>query len=130
MYHRMEGMAVNYIHHPPIHGPTISNVTTDVYPFDNLPWVTSHLDPKFVIMEAGRKLAEMNSYRLKWGNPLFEEWFNKHRVLRPLLLLYEAWSAPIPSDACQDPGFTFPLWLRYKRHSPCCRCGSCPNFTP
>ncbi|KAF5326676.1 hypothetical protein D9619_004008 [Psilocybe cf. subviscida] len=109
MYIRMEGMALTYIRHPPIRRPKVSDVTVDVYPFNNLPWVTSHLDPKFVIMEAGRKLGKIGSYDLKWGNPLAKKWFDGRPVLRPLLLLYEAWSAPMPSEADQDFGFSPPV---------------------
>lgn len=101
----MEGMSLYHVRHPPIHRPTLSDFTFDVYPFDNLPWVTSHLDPKFVIMEAGRKLDLMDGgWRLKFHGA-YQEFFNSHPSLRRLLLLYEAWSAPIPPDAFKDPGF-------------------------
>ncbi|KAF5327342.1 hypothetical protein D9619_004190 [Psilocybe cf. subviscida] len=109
MYMRMEGMTLTHIQHPVMRRPKLSDVTVDVHPFDNLPWVTSHLDPKFVIMEAGRKLDKVGSSDLKWGNALFKEWFNGLPVLRPLLLLYEAWSAPMPSEAAQDFGFSPPV---------------------
>ncbi|KAF5327338.1 hypothetical protein D9619_003977 [Psilocybe cf. subviscida] len=103
MYQRMKGIVLT---HQAGAGrlPKLCDVTVDVHPFNNLPWVTSHLDPKYVIMEAGRKLKMMDTGTLKWGIS-FDRWFDHQPILRRLLLLYEAWSNAIPAEAYQDPGF-------------------------
>lgn len=105
MDQRMEGMALYHVVHPPIHRAVFSDYTFAAYPLEDLPWVTSHLDPKLVIAEAGRKLSLMDSFELKQWSGIHKDFFNSHPSLRRLLLLYEAWSSPIPADAYKDPGF-------------------------
>lgn len=104
MYCRMRGIALTHqettewLSEP-------SDVTVHVHPFTNLPWVASHLDPKYVIMEAGRRLKLMDTGDLKWNSTAFDKWFYHQPILRRILLLYEAWTGAIPIEAYQDPGF-------------------------
>ncbi|KAF5326680.1 hypothetical protein D9619_003968 [Psilocybe cf. subviscida] len=74
--------------------PKPSDFSVHLHPFNTLPWAESHLDPKFVIMEAGRKLMLVPPYEM-----LKEEWFTSRPALQKILMIFEAWRAPIPSVA-------------------------------
>lgn len=74
--------------------PNPSDFSVHLHPFNNLPWVTSHLDPKFVIMDAGRKLM-LIPFCLMFK----QEWFTSRPALLKVLRIFKAWRAPIPSVA-------------------------------
>lgn len=75
-----------------------SDVTIYIYPFNTLPTFFSHVHPKFVIFEAGRKLNFLTPVAV---NDLEID----HPILCKILKLYGAWSAPLPSNAQNDNSF-------------------------
>ncbi|GJJ05914.1 hypothetical protein Clacol_000101 [Clathrus columnatus] len=72
---------------------------TYVYPFADLPQFQSHLHPKFVILEAGRKLhATPNSTGIVVGYP----------ILTKVMQLYSAWTSALPPEAKDDERYDRP----------------------
>lgn len=74
------------------------------YPFKTLPLLESHLHPKFVIFEGGRKLESL-SLVLKG-----QETFNDFPTLTALTELYNAWKAsPTAEEQEQDSSYNVPV---------------------
>ncbi|GJJ11573.1 hypothetical protein Clacol_005808 [Clathrus columnatus] len=83
---------------PPGVAITREDVTTHVYPFDTLPILKSHLSPKFVILEAGRKLSLLNT-----ASNL--EITTRYPILLKVTQIVQAWTSPRPSDAMNNPSY-------------------------
>jgi hypothetical protein len=72
--------------------------TTYTYPFDDMPVFKSHLHPKFAILEAGRKLNEID----------FVTSIQKSKdypILTKVAEIYSAWTRPRPDQAMNDPSY-------------------------
>ncbi|GJJ05925.1 hypothetical protein Clacol_000112 [Clathrus columnatus] len=74
--------------------PASTDFTTHIYPYGNMPLLQSHIHPKFVILEAGRKItanlaAVTNS-------------LNTYPILWRLVEIYGAWTRAPPSGARDD----------------------------
>jgi hypothetical protein len=74
---------------------------THVYPYPSFPLLTSHLHPKFAIVEAGRKLATSASTYLP-------QLIVDYPILSSILILYVAWTRDPPPAAGQDSSFSVP----------------------
>ena len=69
------------------------------FPFDTFPLLQSHLHPKFVIFDAGRKLATLR------GDSL-QDLYTEFPSLRDILPLYRGWILPPPPEHLHDPTYT------------------------
>ncbi|GJJ06489.1 hypothetical protein Clacol_000681 [Clathrus columnatus] len=74
--------------------PAASDFTTHVYPFNDMPLLQSHVHPRFVILEAGRKLAI--------NIDLLPDLSNTYPDLRRIAQIYTAWTRVPPSGAKDD----------------------------
>lgn len=78
------------------------NFSIHSYPFDTLPLLESHLQPKFVIYNAGEKLAVL-------GHRLYDKLIDSFPGLSSsfslILSLYAAWTLPPPDDAGEDSSY-------------------------
>jgi len=75
--------------------------TTHTYPFATLPLMTSHLHPKFVILEAGRKLETLETNNVA-------ELIGNYPSLGDVVVLYGAWTRAVPSNAMVDRTYNNP----------------------
>ncbi|GJJ05926.1 hypothetical protein Clacol_000113 [Clathrus columnatus] len=75
-------------------GPT--DFITHVFPFVNLPLFQSHLHPRFVILEAGRKMVT---------EPQTQNAITAHPILAKVLQLYLAWTCAPPPEAKIDESY-------------------------
>ena len=67
------------------------------YPFDTLPKIQTHLHPKFVIFDAGKKWKKAEGFSLE---PQFK---HLETSLETIEGLYDAWIRPLPkSKATND----------------------------
>jgi hypothetical protein len=78
-------------------------VTVHNYPYDTLPRLKSHLHPKFVIFNAGKKLERM----LTCPTNLIML-FHDYPALRKIQALYDAWIAPIPGNSINCTSYNDP----------------------
>jgi hypothetical protein len=78
------------------------------YPYDTLPRLISHLQPRFAIFNAGSKLNKL----MEGGstNPEFTKVLDNHPDidLNMVIMLYDAWIRPIPYFAVKDESYVEP----------------------
>lgn len=75
------------------------------YPYDTLPRLISHLQPKFVIFDAGSKLSTL--LKKGFSNPELQKVVHNHPDidLNAIITLYDAWTRPIPDLALKDESY-------------------------
>jgi len=73
------------------------------YPFDTLPLLESHLQPKFVIFDAGQKLAESEQNEIQNLVDVFPS-----LQFSSIMALYSAWIRPPPAKAKEDLTYNVP----------------------
>jgi len=66
------------------------------HPFQSLPLLRSHIHPSFTILKAGRKLNACTGAEV-------DELRQNYPILHKVLSIYDAWTAPVPEDAEDDP---------------------------
>jgi hypothetical protein len=76
-------------------------ITIHEYPFDKIPLLKSHLQPKFVIYNAGKKLAGLK-------NALLKKVIKDYPSTASMLSLYEAWMREPADDREEDPSYNLP----------------------
>ena len=76
--------------------PDPSDFTIHFPPYHDMPLLTSHLHPRFVILEAGRKLSQ------ETGTDAVETLVARYPILRKIIEVYKAWTAERPADAMDD----------------------------
>lgn len=74
---------------------------THTYPFTTLPLMTSHLHPKFAILEAGRKLETLETNNVA-------ELIGSYPSLGDVVVLYGAWTRAVPGNAMADRTYNNP----------------------
>ncbi|KAF8637448.1 hypothetical protein AX17_002813 [Amanita inopinata Kibby_2008] len=72
-----------------------NDFSTYTYPFDGFP---SHLHPRFVILEAGRRLNLFDAAALLLT-------VTRHPILTQVLQIYSAWTRDRPPTAMDDPSY-------------------------
>ncbi|KIJ23997.1 hypothetical protein M422DRAFT_56591 [Sphaerobolus stellatus SS14] len=78
-----------------------NDFVTYIHPFNAMPKLTSHLHPKFAILEAGRKLGVI-------APPFLLEVVAEYPILQKALVIYAAWTCQCPADAQNDPSYNPP----------------------
>lgn len=94
---QMDEIALHRQADPSGRRPTSNDFATYVYPFSNLPLLRSHIHPKYVILEMGRKL--------KVSYPTLNSLVESYPILTRILNIYTAWVTKLPSHAFQDKSF-------------------------
>jgi len=74
-----------------------------VYPFDSLPLLESHIHPKYVIFDAGSKLADSEQNLIQKLVDVFPS-----LQFSSIMALYSAWIRPPPAKAQEDPLYNVP----------------------
>ena len=83
-------------------------LTTHTYPYNTLPLLKSHLHPQFVIFNAGSKLSKLMGGKSTL-NELQKVSENHPDVdLNTVIMLYDAWTRPIPEDAVETVSYIDP----------------------
>lgn len=72
------------------------------HPFETLPLLKSHLHPKFVIFDAGRKLASLEG-------AAFHKLTADFPILNVVLSLYKGWIRKLPQSHVNDPSYAPPV---------------------
>src|SRR6266446_1051834 len=70
------------------------------HPFETLPPLKSHLHPKFVIFNCGRKLGTLSS-------PLYDKIMKDFPIFDDIDFVYRAWAAP--PEYTDDPTYSAPV---------------------
>jgi len=76
-------------------------ITIHEYPFGKIPLLESHLQPNFVIYNAGKKLAGLKNASLK-------KVIKDYPSTASILSLYEAWMREPADDREDDPSYNIP----------------------
>lgn len=100
MLHRMHSVVLTHQPDSQYTAPDPAEVSIHMHPYASLPWVTSHIDPKLVILETGRKLSLIPYIYLS-----DDDWFKSRPVLRKICDIFVSWTSAIPSSAfthCPD----------------------------
>ena len=89
---------------------SLSHFSNHIFPFNTLPLLETHLHPKFVIFDAGRKLAGLNLQNFSSLQKLVElnVFPNLPNQLSTIADLYRAWILQPPAEAQEDPAYTVP----------------------
>ncbi|KAF8627969.1 hypothetical protein AX17_006079 [Amanita inopinata Kibby_2008] len=97
---QMTTIAIHRQHRIPESGTSLTpnDFSTYMYPFDGFPLLTSHLHPRFVILEAGRRLNLLDAAVLL----LF---VTRHPILTQILQIYSAWTRDRPATAMDDKSY-------------------------
>lgn len=79
-----------------------NDIPIHLFPFRDMPLLESHIHPKFVILETGRKLRLLKPKLLEdlgktYSSPVYNQ----------TLDIYDAWTAPLPEDAYNDETFNY-----------------------
>lgn len=74
------------------------------YPFHEVPWLKSHIQPKFVIYNAGLKLAGMK----RGSIAILRTALHNYPSLIKIMDIYTAWIEPLPEEAPHDTSFINP----------------------
>jgi hypothetical protein len=78
------------------------DVEVHTYPYEKLLILQSHLHPKFVLIDAGRKVFDLKTDPI---NKIFEDF----PITRKVVDLYQAWTRPITdNDVGNDPSYNPP----------------------
>ena len=77
------------------------------YPFDSFPLLESHLHPKFIIFDAGKKLGKLLNQDSD-SNPVYSKLLEDFPGMSDIRRLYLAWIKPPPFDAQQDTSYNNP----------------------
>ena len=72
-----------------------------VYPYSTLPDLKSHLHPKFVIFDAGKKLDKLYSED-SISSPVYDKFLEDYPSAEKARDLYLAWIGPLPKNALED----------------------------
>jgi hypothetical protein len=82
------------------------NFKINLYPFTTLPLLRSHLHPKFVIFDAGRKLSKYPAEEWEQLELSFMDTFNiSLDTIGSLVTLYTAWTRELTPTQQNDPSF-------------------------
>ncbi|KAF8635004.1 hypothetical protein AX17_004050 [Amanita inopinata Kibby_2008] len=97
---QMANIAIHRQHRVPDDGTplTPNDFSTYMYPFDGFPLLTSHLHPRFVILEAGRRLNLLDAAVLL----LF---VTRHPILTQVSQIFSAWTCHRPATAMDDKSY-------------------------
>lgn len=96
----MEKVFIMRLQEVVVDGQTSEEAIVHSHPFSTLPLLKSHLHPKFVIFDAGRKIAKM----LEQRSGSLERYSGVDKIYR----LYRAWLQPVPITAQKDTSYQDP----------------------
>ncbi|KAF8324314.1 uncharacterized protein EI90DRAFT_3130013 [Cantharellus anzutake] len=97
---KMDSMAV-CVQHVVRSPPQVEDFTIHLHPFQNIPFLLSHIRPHFVIARAGRTLRKVDT---RLSMTLSAE----HPLLVKVVTLYDAWTRGLPTDVLDDESFNPP----------------------
>ncbi|PPR07812.1 hypothetical protein CVT24_002884 [Panaeolus cyanescens] len=77
-------------------------VDVHFFPYENFPKVSSHIDPKFHILQIGSILKDMDEDKRS-------ALLTKYPLLNKICTLFKAWTGPVPKDAENDETYVVPV---------------------
>ncbi|KAH6867451.1 hypothetical protein BKA70DRAFT_1579404 [Coprinopsis sp. MPI-PUGE-AT-0042] len=96
----MNGLVLRYqTRHP---ARSASDIEIHLYPFIDLPKIISHVDPKLVIAQLGRSLANVESR--EGSSALIEQ----YPILDKVGQIWACWTSELPRGFREDPSFVAP----------------------
>ena len=84
--------------------PNLSQFSIHFHPFNTLPRFESHLHPKFVIFDAGKKLSKL----AVTSQSVYGLFCDRYPIAEKIEVLYIAWTRDVPPIANKDPSYWVP----------------------